>query len=105
MRIRFSQNTPRVIKRIFAAIFVGLLSGTGCSLQQTQAADTSEQPIQFVGWVEEARISRIESTVKAKLDTGTTTPSIFLAAIGLTIFFPKLTTSAAPLLPNQTFRS
>jgi len=31
--------------------------------------------------------------------------TLFLAAIGLSIFFHKLTTSAAPLLPNQTFNS
>ena len=31
--------------------------------------------------------------------------ALFLAAIGLSIFFHKVTTSAAPLLPNQTFRS
>lgn len=31
--------------------------------------------------------------------------ALFLAAIGLAIFFHKLTTSSVPLLPNQTFNS
>ncbi|RUR72364.1 hypothetical protein PCC6912_63420 [Chlorogloeopsis fritschii PCC 6912] len=31
--------------------------------------------------------------------------ALFLTAIGLTIFFHKLTTSDVPLLPNQAYRS
>lgn len=63
-------------KKIFVVIFIGLLSGAGCSLQKTQAVDLSEPQTQTVGWVEKARIPGVEKEVKAKLDTGATTTSI-----------------------------
>ena len=65
-----------LVKKLLIVLCAGLAAGTGCSLQQTQAADESEQPIQTVGWVEKTKISGVKSTVKAKLDTGATTTSI-----------------------------
>ena len=57
-------------------MFIGLLSGAGCSLQKTQAVASLEQQIQTVGWVEKARIPGIEKEIKVKLDTGAKTTSI-----------------------------
>lgn len=73
MKNKFSQYTPA--KRIAVVVVIGMLSGTGCSLQHTQASDLLEQP-QTVGWVEKARIQGIDSEVDAKLDTGAETTSI-----------------------------
>ena len=66
----------RANKKIFVVIFISLLSGTGCSLQKTQAVGSSEQQIQTVGWVEKARIPGVEKEIKVKLDTGAKTTSI-----------------------------
>lgn len=63
-------------KKIFIVIFIGLLSGAGCSLQKTQAISASEQETQTVGWVEKAKIAGVDKDIKAKLDTGATTTSI-----------------------------
>ncbi len=63
-------------KNIFVVIFIALLSGTGCSLQKTQAVGSLEQQTQTVGWIEKARIPGVETQIKAKLDTGATTTSI-----------------------------
>lgn len=57
-------------------MFIGLLSGAGCSLQKTQAVASLEQQAQTVGWVEKAKLSGVEKEINAKLDTGATTTSI-----------------------------
>lgn len=75
-------HTPYATKKIFVVIFIGLLSGSGCSLQKTQAVDLSEQQTQTVGWVEKARIPGVDKEVKAKLDTGATTSSINAEILG-----------------------
>jgi hypothetical protein len=82
MRSRFYLHTPYATKNIFVVIFIGLLSGSGCSLQKTQAVDLSEQQTQTVGWVEKARIPGVDKEVKAKLDTGATTTSINAEILG-----------------------
>lgn len=63
-------------KKLFAVMVISLLSGAGCSLQQTQAVSLSEQETQIVGWVEKGKISGIEKDIKIKLDTGAKTTSI-----------------------------
>lgn len=77
MRSRFSRYAPSTVKKIFVVIFISLLSGAGCSLQKTQAVASSEQQTQTLGWVENAKIAGIEKEIKAKLDTGATTTSIY----------------------------
>lgn len=67
---------PYTTKKIFVVIFIGLLSGAGCSLQKTQAVGSLEQQTQTVGWIEKARIPGVEKEIKAKLDTGAETTSI-----------------------------
>lgn len=62
--------------KIFVVIVVGLFSGAGCTLQKTQAVDSSEQQTQTIGWVEKAKILGVEKEVDVKLDTGATTTSI-----------------------------
>lgn len=64
------------IKKFSVVVWVGLLFGAGCSLQQTQAVNLAEAKTQTVGWIENAQISGVEQEVKAKLDTGATTTSI-----------------------------
>jgi hypothetical protein len=64
------------IKKLSVVAWTGLVLGTGCSLQQTQAVDVSAAEPQTVGWVEKAQIAGVEQEVKAKLDTGATTTSI-----------------------------
>lgn len=66
----------RTIKNLVTFITLGLLAGAGCSLQKSQAIDTTNQPTQTVGWVENAKIPGIDQEIKAKLDTGATTASI-----------------------------
>lgn len=76
MKNKFAQYAPSTAKKIVAILFIGMLSGTGCSLPQTQASSLVEQQPQTVGWVENARILGVESEVDAKLDTGAATTSI-----------------------------
>jgi hypothetical protein len=76
VKSRFKLDTPYPSKAIFFVIFITLLSGTGCSLQKTQAVNSSQQETKTVGWVEKAKIPGVEKEVKAKLDTGATTTSI-----------------------------
>lgn len=76
MKIVSSRYTPLAVKKIFFVLFIGLLSGTGCSLQKTQAVGVSDQQTQTVGWVEKAIIPGVEEEVKVKLDTGAKTTSI-----------------------------
>lgn len=76
MRLKFNQYLSHATRKVFVAVFIGLLSGTGCGLQQTQAADESEHTTQTVGWIEEATILGVESEVEVKLDTGAETSSI-----------------------------
>ncbi len=76
MRSKFRLYRVYTAKRIFVAVFIGLLFGGGCSLQQTQATNTVEKETQTVGWVEKVKIPGVEKEVKAKLDTGATTTSI-----------------------------
>lgn len=63
-------------KKTFALISIGMLSATGCSIQQSQAVNSSSQQTQTVGWVENAKIPGVGKEVKAKLDTGAKTTSI-----------------------------
>ncbi|MBD1831634.1 ATP-dependent zinc protease [Cyanobacteria bacterium FACHB-472] len=76
MKIVSSRYAPLAVKNIFFVLFIGLLSGTGCSLQKTQAVGVSDQQTQTVGWVEKAIIPGVEEEVKVKLDTGAKTTSI-----------------------------
>lgn len=63
-------------KKFLIALFISLLAGTGCSIQRTQAVNSSTQDNQTVGWVEKAKIPGVEKEIKVKLDTGATTTSI-----------------------------
>lgn len=63
-------------KNIFIVLFIGMLSATGCSIQQSQAVNSSPQQTQTVGWVENAKIAGVDKEVKVKLDTGAKTTSI-----------------------------
>lgn len=74
---KFGLHTMCTTQKIFSVIFMGLLSAAGCSIQKTQAVDSSEQQTQTVGWVEKAKIAGVEKEIKAKLDTGATTTSIY----------------------------
>ncbi|HEY9710854.1 MAG TPA: RimK/LysX family protein [Oculatellaceae cyanobacterium] len=76
MRSRFSRYRSYTLKKIFVVIFIGLLSGAGCSQQKTQAVSLASQHTQIVGWIENAKIPGVEKEIKAKLDTGATTTSI-----------------------------
>lgn len=76
MRIGFGWFTPATAKKFLLGISMSLLSGTGCSLQETQATDSAQPQIQTVGWVEKGKIAGVEEEVKVKLDTGATTTSI-----------------------------
>jgi hypothetical protein len=76
MSSRFSRDTPYTVKKIFVVMFIGLLSGAGCSQQKTQAVSLASQQTQTVGWIEKAKIGGVEQEIKAKLDTGATTTSI-----------------------------
>jgi hypothetical protein len=62
-------------KNIFIVIFIGMLSATGCSIQQSQAVDPPQQTL-TVGWVENGKIAGVDKEVKVKLDTGAKTTSI-----------------------------
>lgn len=57
-------------------MIIGLLAGTGCSLQKTQAVGSSEPQPQIVGWIEKGKIAGVDKEIKFKLDTGATTSSI-----------------------------
>lgn len=76
MRSRFSRYRSYTLKKIFVVIFIGFLSGAGCSQQKTQAVSLASQQTQIVGWIEKAKIPGVEKEIKAKLDTGATTTSI-----------------------------
>jgi len=75
MKNNFAQHPLSIAKRTIAVLLIGMLSGAGCSLPQTQASSLSEQP-RTVGWVEKAIILGVETEVDAKLDTGADTTSI-----------------------------
>lgn len=66
----------RHTQRLLFIISISLLAGTGCSIQRTQAVNSSAQQPQVVGWVEKAKIPGVEKEIKVKLDTGATTTSI-----------------------------
>lgn len=76
MKMRVNESISNGAKKVLLVTVVGLLSGAGCSLPRMQAASESEQPAQTVGWVENAKIPGVDSTIKAKLDTGAKTTSI-----------------------------
>jgi hypothetical protein len=79
MSSRFDWRILRAAKGVPLIACVGLVAIAGCSLPETQAADSSTQPQlepQTVGWVEKATISGIDAAVDVKLDTGATTSSI-----------------------------
>ncbi|WP_199197571.1 RimK/LysX family protein [Chroococcidiopsis sp. CCALA 051] len=63
-------------KNIFIVLSLGMLSATGCSIQQSQAVNSSSQQTQIVGWVENGKIAGVDKEVKVKLDTGAKTTSI-----------------------------
>lgn len=69
-------NALSKTKNLLSVVAVGLLAGMGCSLQKTQAIDSSKQPTQVMGWVEKAKIPGVDKEIKVKLDTGATTTSI-----------------------------
>lgn len=67
----------RAAERISILICVSLVAG--CSLPESQAADSSPQSTlepQTAGWIEKATIPGIDAPVDVKLDTGATTSSI-----------------------------
>ena len=76
MKSRVLLTTRWTTKKIFIVLSITLLSGAGCSLQETQAVDLPKSKTQTVGWVEKAKIPGVEEEIKAKLDTGATTTSI-----------------------------
>ncbi|MBD2532163.1 ATP-dependent zinc protease [Nostoc flagelliforme FACHB-838] len=76
MRIGFAWFTPSTVKKIWVVISISLLSGAGCTLQETKATDSAQQQTQTVGWIEKGKIAGVEKEVKVKLDTGATTTSI-----------------------------
>ncbi|MBD2309422.1 ATP-dependent zinc protease [Chroococcidiopsis sp. FACHB-1243] len=63
-------------KNIFIVLWLGMLSAAGCSIQQSQAVNSSSQQTQIVGWVENGKIAGVDKEVKVKLDTGAKTTSI-----------------------------
>lgn len=69
-------SVPNQTKNLLIVIAIGLLAGMGCSIQRTQAIDSSKQQTQIVGWVEKAKIPGVEKEIKVKLDTGATTTSL-----------------------------
>jgi hypothetical protein len=66
----------RASKKIFIVMFLGLLSGTGCSLQKTQATSSAQPETQTVGWIEKGKIAGVDEEIKFRLDTGASTTSI-----------------------------
>jgi len=76
MRSRFCLRTLWATKKIFIVAFIGLLSGAGCSLQESEAISSTAEETQTVGWIEKGKIAGVEKEIKFKLDTGATTSSI-----------------------------
>jgi len=76
MKSRISLYIPCAAKKICLIVFLGLLSGAGCSIQQTQGVSLNEAETKTVGWIENGKISGVEEDIKFKLDTGAKTTSI-----------------------------
>ena len=66
---------PYAAKKGCLILFL-MLSGAGCSIQQTQGVSLDKADIKTVGWVENGKILGIDKDIKFKLDTGATTSSI-----------------------------
>lgn len=66
---------PNVAKKVCLIVFL-MLSGAGCSIQQTQGVSLNEAEIKTVGWIENGKILGIDNDIKFKLDTGAKTTSI-----------------------------
>ena len=76
MKSKFSLHMPDAAKKVCLILFLSLLSGAGCRIQQTQGVSLNEADIKTVGWVENGKIPGIDKEIKFKLDTGATTTSI-----------------------------
>jgi hypothetical protein len=76
MKSKFSVHMPYVAKKVFLILFISVLSGAGCSMQQTQGVSLDKADIETVGWIENGKISGIDKDLKFKLDTGAKTSSI-----------------------------
>lgn len=63
-------------KRVCPVLFISLLFGAGCSIQQTQGVSLNSADMKTVGWIENGTISGIDKDIKFKLDTGAKTSSI-----------------------------
>lgn len=75
MKSKFSLHIPYAAKKVCLVLFI-MLSGAGCSIQQTQGVSLNEADIQTVGWIENGKIPGIDKDIKFKLDTGAKTTSI-----------------------------
>ncbi|MCJ8279215.1 MAG: RimK/LysX family protein [Rivularia sp. ALOHA_DT_140] len=76
MKTKFSLYIPNAAERIFLILSLSLLSGVGCSVQQTQGVSLNEADVKTVGWIENGKITSIDKDIKFKLDTGAKTTSI-----------------------------
>ncbi|MEM9922949.1 MAG: RimK/LysX family protein [Cyanobacteria bacterium P01_D01_bin.50] len=76
MKSRFSLHIPYAARKLSFVIFISLLSGAGCSIQQTQGVSLNQADVQTVGWIENGKIPGIGKDIKFKLDTGAKTTSI-----------------------------
>ncbi|MBV6623653.1 MAG: RimK/LysX family protein [Rivularia sp. (in: Bacteria)] len=76
MKSKFSLHMTYAAKRFCVVLFMSLLSGAGCSIQQTQGVSLNSADIKTVGWVENGKILGVEKDIKFKLDTGAKTSSI-----------------------------
>ncbi|MEL7242447.1 MAG: RimK/LysX family protein [Cyanobacteria bacterium J06643_5] len=75
MKQRFSMHIPYAARKVYLILFISLLSG-GCSIQQTQGVSLNQADSKTVGWIENGKISGIDTDIKFKLDTGAKTTSI-----------------------------
>lgn len=76
MKTRFMLYILYAVKKYWLILFIGLLSGTGCSIQETQGVNLNQADIKTVGWIENGKIIGIDKDIKFKLDTGAKTTSI-----------------------------
>ncbi len=75
MKSRFSLHMSDAAKKFCLVLFI-MLSGAGCSIQQTQGVSLDKADIKTVGWIENGKILGIDKDIKLKLDTGAKTTSI-----------------------------
>ncbi|WP_414585702.1 ATP-dependent zinc protease [Scytonema sp. PCC 10023] len=76
VKSRFCLCKMCATKKSFILILFCLLTGSRCTLQNSQANTSVQQDIQTVGWVEKGKIAGVNKEIKFKLDTGATTSSI-----------------------------